>query len=125
MILGRVSPKRQPLVPLLLRGTAHQDFLVDALVDTGYTGTLALPQVLIETLQLTPRSARTELVIADGSIVSAESYMCRIVWEGGIERPVRAIAMGDQPVIGMGLLFGYEVCIEAEENGTIRIQLRP
>lgn len=120
MITGRVSSRRQPLARLVVRGPQGREQAVEALLDTGYNGTLVLPLAVVRSLNLLKRRTPAQISLGDDSSVVAESYMARILWDG-FERPVRVIAMGNQPVVGLALLYGYRLCIEVVEGGTIEV----
>ena len=47
MIVGAVNTYREALIPLDTLGSEGREQEVEAIVDTGFTGTLALPTPLI------------------------------------------------------------------------------
>lgn len=118
-----VSGKR-PLLRLVIRGAEGRQVTIDALVDTGFDGSLALPESLIATLALPERRTLSPVRyrLADESIVIPQSFTARILWEG-IERPVRVLQLGSHPLVGMGFLYGYRVCVEALDGGDIEVTL--
>ena len=66
MIVGAVNAYREALVPLKIFGSQGQEQEVEAIVDTGFTGTLALPTPLILRLDLSFRG-RGRALMADGT----------------------------------------------------------
>lgn len=98
---GSVNARREPVARLRVRGPSGAECDVDAVVDTGYSGALALPAVLCMTLGL-PRRAGVTTILADGSSRRVDSYAAEVGWAGGW-RPVAASAVGDEVLIGMGL----------------------
>lgn len=47
MLSGLVNDLRQPLVRVTVRGPQGQEETVEAIVDTGFNGTLVLPHELV------------------------------------------------------------------------------
>ena len=52
MIVGEVTPNREAILRLTLRGLGGQEAVVEAVVDTGFTEYLTLPEETIATLDL-------------------------------------------------------------------------
>ena len=52
MIEGFVNADLEAVVPLLLRGPDGPEREVDAVIDTGYSGSLSLPPSLVAELEL-------------------------------------------------------------------------
>lgn len=107
MIRGIVTAGGEPVVKVRVVGPTQVEELVDALIDTGYTGFLALPSHLITKLDLIYRGPGSA-GMADGSQIRFNTYDALIEWDGA-PRPVLVSALGSQPVIGMGLLDGHEL----------------
>lgn len=59
--------------------------------------------------------------LADGSITRLDVYGATVLWDG-VEREVRVIATGVEPLLGMSLLNGFEVCLQAVDGGIITIE---
>jgi clan AA aspartic protease len=119
-VRGAVNDRLQLTVTVVLRAHLGLYQNVECMVDTGYSGTIALPLSLIRSLNLQARAAKTQTVLADGTIFRTDTYERRIVW-GGIERAVRVIAAGEMPLIGMGLLYGCLLSIEAVGDGEVTV----
>lgn len=117
MLSGTVNDLRQPIVRLVVRGPQRQEQTVEAMVDTGFNDTLLLPSALVSALGLSFHSSRTVL-LADGSFQAVANHKGRILWEG-IERPVRVVAAGNQPLLGMALLAGYRLCVDVVDGGDV------
>ena len=66
MIIGHVGVDGEAIIPLSVKGTANKKRDVDAVLDTGFNGFLALPPRLIEDLQLKHLGQET-LVLASGA----------------------------------------------------------
>ncbi|HSG73502.1 MAG TPA: hypothetical protein VLA12_24005 [Planctomycetaceae bacterium] len=76
---------------------------VTAWIDTAFDGHLVFPHELIEKLKL--RSlVETEAILADGSKVTLETFLCFVDWLGD-RIPLQVIANdGRFPLLGTGLL---------------------
>ena len=89
-------------------------------IDTGFNGDLVLPQREIDELALPP-SGTVKAVLADGSEVALQRYTCLIDWFGEI-RDLEVVANdGEYPLLGVGLLAGYDLHI-SYRSGTITIE---
>jgi clan AA aspartic protease len=120
MILGNVNDSREAIVQLAVLGENQKYQMVKAVVDTGYTGCLILPATLIASLGLICY-AQQEGILGDGSIHLFNVYESSVIWDG----QVRTIEINDSdaaPLIGMGLLEGYELRVEAIPGGNVTIQ---
>lgn len=73
-------------------------------IDTAFDGHLVFPLEMIRQLDLDPLG-EVEAVLADGSMVILETYVCYLEWFG--ERlPLQVIANeGRLPLLGTGLLL--------------------
>ena len=122
MIQGTVNAAYEAVVPLSLRGPAGQTHDIEAIVDTGYSGFLALPATLVAELDL-PFSYVGRAFLANDDEVSFDVYDVTVVWDGQ-PRHVRADAMGSTPLTGMLLLDGHTLNIEVESGGRVVIQAK-
>src|SRR5438128_641427 len=106
MITGVVRT-HEPRFRLTVRGQRRRQQKVEAIVDTGYTGLLTLPPVVIATLGLRWRSFGHG-ILADGSELQFDVYEGTVLWD----RRARRIAIYEAdatPLVGMGLLDGSEL----------------
>lgn len=95
---------------------------VRAIIDTGFEGTLWLPPELAADFILDPllrRSAEVEL--ADGSTLEVEMYRVGLLWH---DRPrvVRAYVAPGEVLIGMELLRGSRLVVDAVPGGEVIIE---
>jgi clan AA aspartic protease len=123
MIRGQVTPSREALIPLQLRGASGQIESVQAVVDTGFTGAVALPTELVTRLGMPFRMLRS-YQLGDGSVVDFDIHQATVVWEGR-DRPVDALVTGGGILVGMALLMGHEPFIDVIDGGEVRIAPRP
>ena len=76
---------------------------VTAWIDTAFDGHLVFPEQLIRDLEL-ESLAETEAVLADGKLVTLETYICYVHWFGNLI-PLQVVANdGKLPLLGTGLL---------------------
>jgi len=123
MITGVVTASRQAIIRLTVRGPEGQEQEIDAVIDTGFDGILTLPPSLIATLGLVWRR-RGRALLADGSESLFDIYETIVIWDG---KP-RRIAVDEadiDPLVGMSLLYGYELIVQAIQGGTVIIQPLP
>lgn len=89
-------------------------------IDTGFNGDLVLPQQRISDLELPP-SGTLKAILADGSEIALQRYTCLIDWFG-VERELEVVANdGEYPLLGVGLLAGYDLHI-SYRSGNITIE---
>jgi clan AA aspartic protease len=123
MITGVVTASLQAIIRLTVRGPEGQEREVEAVIDTGFDGTLTLPPGLIAALGLAWHR-RGRALLADGSESLFDIYEATVVWDG----EPRRIAVDEadiDPLVGMSLLYGYELIVQAVESGSVIIQPLP
>ncbi len=127
-MLGAVSADgREPVLPLTLLplGASVQEGIeIEAVVDTGFDGELTLPLGLIQRLGY-PYAGFTRGTLADGSAVRFDYHEGRVLWHGGEERAVVVLAADGDPLVGMALLRGSRLTIDAVPGGLVRIEEPP
>jgi clan AA aspartic protease len=119
MITGIVNDRGESLIRLVVGDRGNQRLVVDAVLDTGYTGFLTLPPSVITALGLTWLGSE-EGTLGDGSLHDFDVYSAQIIWDGAF-RTIKVNESETQALIGIGLLYGYEVCIETIAGGMVKI----
>lgn len=119
MIEGIVNANLEAVVTLFLRGPNGQAQQVDAVIDTGFNGYLALPPLLVADLEL-PIVGDGEAILADGKEVAFNVYGVTALWDG-LLRYVEAGAVGDEPLVGMSMLLGYDLHVKVADGGRVTI----
>ena len=117
---GFVNPNCEATVPLVVSNENRQTQLIDAVIDTGYTGFLSLPRKVIVLLNL-PWTGIDRGTLGDGSEATFEVYTAKVIWDGEY-RNVPVNEAETDPLIGMSLLYGYDLQIQAVEGGRIIIK---
>lgn len=122
MIHGVVNQSCETTIPLVIINEKKQTKLIDAVIDTGYTGYLSLPSEIIEALDL-PWTGVDRGTLGDGSEVTFEVYAATIIWDGQY-RTIPVNEAETDPLVGMSLLYGYDLRIRAVEGGKVTIEFQ-
>jgi clan AA aspartic protease len=120
MMQDVVNLSCEATISLVISNTNRQTQLIDAVIDTGYTGFLSLPHEIIVTLNL-PWTGIDRGTLGDGSEVTFEVYAAKIIWDGQY-RNIPINEAETEPLVGMGLLYGYDLHIRAMEGGNVTIK---
>ncbi len=122
MITGHVTASREAVVSLKVRSPDGPEHEIEAVIDTGFNGSLTLPPALIEKLNLSWRR-RGQAVLADGSKSLFEIYDATIIWDGKPRR-IAIDALDADPLVGMSLLFDHDLTVEVVTGGSVLIKAR-
>jgi clan AA aspartic protease len=95
---------------------------VRAVIDTGFTGHVTLSPRVVRSLAL-PELGSEELMLADGSTEIASVHRATVEWHGR-PRTVPALAIGGDPLVGMALLAGSRLVMDAVPGGEVVIEER-
>lgn len=118
MITGTVRDD-EGRIRLRIVGTGRYEREIEAVIDTGYTGSLTLPPEAIAALDLRWRSLDRG-ILADGSECLFDVYEAVVEWDGA-ERVILVDEADADPLIGMRLLRGYELLMQVRDSGDISI----
>ena len=120
MMNGIVDQNCEATLRLVVSNESKQRQVIDAVIDTGFTGFLTLPLTVINSLNLRLYS-REEGTLGDGSTCIFDVYSGLIIWDGEY-RYVDVNAAETEPLVGMSLLYGYRMQLDAIEGGIVVIQ---
>jgi clan AA aspartic protease len=120
MIIGHVNSRREAIIQLAVLGERNQRQGVKAIIDTGYTGFLTLPAAIIDTLELT-WFMQEEGFLGDGSMCMFNVFEAFVIWDGQV-RLIEINESETDPLVGMGLLEGYELNIQGFAGGVVTIK---
>lgn len=120
MISGNVTRIGRAVVRLPIEGPAGRSQLVDAAVDTGFNGFLALPFQVIASLRL-PFKGFRKTTLANGSPASVRAFAATIEWHGQ-RQEVAAVEVRQGALIGMSLLRGSRLTVDVVVNGRVCIE---
>lgn len=119
MIVGLVS-QFEAVINLGILDASNQVYEFSAVIDTGYNGSLTLPANVISKLGL-PSIGRRRAILADGSEVLLKKYHATVLWHD-LPHQVSIMQSEGGSLLGMGLLEGYRLVIDAIEGGEVRIE---
>lgn len=119
MITGILADGIEAVVRLGVRGQRGKEIEVDAIVDTGFTECLSLPRSIVKALALTP-TGLDEMALADDQVAQVESYKGAVSWNGQ-ERRITVHCLEGTPLLGMSLLSGHRLTLDAIPNGPVTI----
>jgi clan AA aspartic protease len=118
---GRVDEGgREAILPLRVIGRSGVRTEVEAVVDTGFTGSLCLPPEIVRSLSM-PFVGRGVAVLADGSTVETSYHRARILWHGR-ERPIQVLVTQGGPLAGMTLLRGSILTVAVWPGGEVTVE---
>lgn len=120
MIHGIVDRNREATIRLVVGNAGTERQVIDAVIDTGFTGFLTLPISVLNALGLEAYS-REEGTLGDGSTCIFDVYSGVVIWDGAFRR-IDINASEASPLVGMSLLYGYRVQFDAIEGGAVTIQ---
>ena len=118
MMRGIVT-ERHAMVPVVFRLPGQPDFTVDFVVDTGFTGALALPPAAIGVLAL-PYIGEQTANLANDAVVELSLHAATILWNGAAQE-VRVLATGRRPLLGTTLLDGNALLVHFEDGGSVTV----
>lgn len=115
MVIGRVYSSGRVDIPIQVEGPGgvHE---VDALLDTGFNGTLALPENRIAALKLT-RQGLTSMTLADGNRRDVSTYRGHVHFAK--ETYSALVVPAAEPLLGMALFWGATIQIQCESQGNV------
>jgi len=123
MITGIVTVAREAVISLTVRGPNGQEQEIEAVIDTGFDGSLTLPSALITALGL-PWRRRGRALLADGNESVFDIYEATVMWDGTARR-VSVDEVEVMPLVGMTLLYGYELTVQIVEGGRVLLKRLP
>ena len=109
----------RPQIPIGIAGISRVFQDQDATIDTGFTGWLALPEAAIEELGLRIYGERRANQASGIGVFSI--YGALVSWHDR-DRPVLVHQITGDPLVGMALLEGTRLKVEAREDGDVNIE---
>ena len=120
MMQGIVNQNCEATLAIVIRNN-DQRLLIDAVIDTGFSGFLTLPSEIITTLGLAWKG-RDIATLGDGSSCIFDVYIATVIWDGQY-RIIDINGSETVPLIGMRLLKGYELRIQTIESGLVTVKV--
>jgi clan AA aspartic protease len=122
MMQGVVNQSCEAMLSIVVKNNAKTQ-LIDAVIDTGFSGFLTLPIEVIAALGL-KWEGRDVATLGDGTACVFEVYIANVIWDGQY-REVYVNESETVPLIGMRLLRGYDLRIQTIEGGAVTIAALP
>ena len=122
MKIGTVDSSGEALVPLTVEGlgSGGQQRDITALLDTGFNGFLACPPALIGELDL-EQISREQYMTAGGAMHFTGVYEAVVVF-GERRLLVDEIVEAAEPLVGVGLLWEFKVCLGYRGGGDVTLE---
>ena len=119
MIKGKVSGDQQALVTVDIMDAESRFQPTEVILDTGFTGYLTLPAEYIQELGL-PSVGRRTFELANGELFEFEAYLAAVLWYGRLSDAL-VLKSDSAPLLGMTLLWGSRVTLDALTDGDVTI----
>ena len=123
MIIGVVNAHTEATIRLLVRAADGREQEIEALLDTGFNGSLTLPPAVIASLGLQWRT-RGLVMLANGTEDHCDIYAATVIWDGRL-RNILVEAADTDPLVGMALLYGHDLHMQVIEGGSVVIEPLP
>ncbi|HEX3148168.1 MAG TPA: clan AA aspartic protease [Gemmataceae bacterium] len=115
-----VVRQREARIKLRVVGPRGQRVIVEAVIDTGYTGWLTLPPSLIATLRL-PWTDVTPVILADGNEAYFDVFDANVIWNRR-KLAIKVDQADATPLVGMSMLEGCQLKIDVRPGGKVQIK---
>jgi len=119
MIAGTVTADREAIVTVKVRAPGGRPERIEAVIDTGFTESLALPRHTIARLGLPFRGSQ-RVTLGDGRDANVPMHRALVEWHGH-PVPVVVLAMDGGALLGMALLQGSRLTVDVTDGGPVRI----
>jgi clan AA aspartic protease len=122
MMQGYVNTSYEAIISLVIK---HDSKLksINAVIDTGFTGFLSLPQSIIDELEL-PWSYSDFATLGDGSETLFDIHDANVIWDGQF-REIEINSADTEPLLGMSMLRGYRLEVDTIQGGLVTIKALP
>lgn len=119
MITGSVNAALEAIITIRAADASRTLHSFEAIIDTGFNGSLTLPEETVAELNL-PWRSRAQVELADGTRVESDVYTCLIDWDG---QPLNALVevADTDPLVGMALMQGYELRVQVDDGGVVEL----
>ena len=120
MITGSVNLNREARIRLPICSSSGSEIEIEAIIDTGFTGSLSLPANIISSLGL-PWLTRSNALLANGIEVLLDIHAALVIWDGNPRR-LLVQSVDVEPLVGMALLDGYDMHVQVRNGGNVILQ---
>ena len=88
-------------------------------IDTGFTGFMTLRPRAIRAMGL-ERGQDRKMMLADGQVIDTPTWLATAIWHGKPTK-IDVLELDARPVVGMSLLWGSDLAVQARPNGRVSI----
>jgi clan AA aspartic protease len=120
MIVGELTPGNDIFIVVTVQNDEGEQQTLDLLLDTGFSGHLALPLTVVHSLGL-QQSDWESAMLADGRVTQFPVYEITVLWHDE-ERLVTALAGEDIALLGVAMLRGSVTTLEFVDSNTVTIE---
>ena len=120
MIRGRVSSAREIIVPLELGKGDGRFEAIEAVLDTGYSGSLTLPSHIVGCLGL-EQISRINVTLGDNVHRRLNARRGFLIWHDRL-RAIPVLEASGPPLLGMRLLAGCQLTAQIRNEGDVLIE---
>ena len=120
MMHGIINLRREATLTVVVGNSNRQLQAIETVIDTGFTGFLSLPSAIIATLNL-PWTASDIVTLGDGSETLFDLYTGVVIWDGQYH-DIYIAESETEPLLGMAMLYGYRLQVDAVEGGIVKIE---
>lgn len=104
-----------------VEGPNYTSGIYDAVIDTGFSGHLALPGYVVDELKLEPAGTIRSLV-ASGEAREFQLLRASVIF-GAREQTIRVHRTESATLVGMSLLSGHLLKIDARVGGAVELEI--
>ena len=123
MIAGRVNSRYEIVFQISIQDAGGNEHEVEAVLDTGFNGSLTLPPAMISRLGL-PWRSRTAATLADGTTSWLHAHAAIVIWDSA-PKSIMVDGLDSIPLLGMALLVGFDLQARIVDGGQARITVIP
>jgi clan AA aspartic protease len=120
MMQGVVNLRCEATLTVVVGNSNRKLEAFNTVIDTGFSGFLSLPSSIITSLSL-PWSASDIVTLGDGSETLFDLYTAIVIWDGQY-REIYIAESETEPLLGMALLYGYRLQVDAVEGGLVKVE---
>lgn len=117
MITGVVNARHEAMIRVPVQDTNGREQEIEAIIDTGFNGSLTLPPPVIAALGL-PWRTRGNAILANGSEDQFDIYAATVTWDG-TPGNILVEAADTDPLVGTALSVG----VETHTIGTVSVRI--
>lgn len=120
---GHIDQYGRAVIPVDLFDRQDRLYRIEAMVDTGFDGFLALPTYMVQRLGLVWIN-RMPMQVATAEWVQFDVYEAAVWWFGA-RLPIRVVQTQSEILVGIRLFRESQLTAQFWEGGSVSVQSRP